>query len=77
MTLLYDNDGLSYKEKHLLKKLENLIFKEKKLVLSFRADYIHVYYTPDRRRFLDSKDLREVVGKWKLEASFRLQGVQD
>ena len=75
LTLLYDYDGASYKKtvSTTNETIANHLLKDLKLNLSWTASYLHVAYTPLRIQWHNSSDMRNIVSKWKVEASIKLQ----
>jgi len=76
-SLLYDFNGDSYRDPLVLNttidQLETILGYPIEQ-LKWKADTIHVYYTPLRDHWKSSKDMEEIVGRWKRVASYRMMG---
>ena len=76
-TLLYDFNGDSYRDPVVLN--ETIYLLEKTLgypisQLTWTASTVNVIYTSLRNHWKSSKDMEEIVGKWKRVASYNMMG---
>ena len=76
-TMLYDFNGDSYRDSLVLNRTISQL--EKSLnhsieQLKWKADTIHVFYTPVRDHWKSSEDMQEIVGRWKRVASYKMMG---